>query len=97
MVLYRTPVFNYNYQLMSEDGTQWVDLEEAGLTISVPKTPTYVQMSVDDYNNFVDVYNAMMAEETAGTDDTFTAMKKLDLGYLARRATPGATPAIWTS
>ena len=88
VVLYRTPVFNYNYQLMSEDGTQWVDLEEAGLTISVPKTPTYVQMSVDDYNNFVDVYNAMMAEETADTDDTFTAMKKLDLGYLGQEGNP---------
>ncbi len=88
VVLYRTPVFNYNYQLMSEDGTQWVDLEEAGLTISVPKTPTYVQMSVDDYNNFVDVYNAMMAEETADTGGTFTAMKKLDLDYLGQEGNP---------
>ena len=85
VVLYRTPVFNYNYELMKKDGSGWVSAEEAGLTVSVPKTPTYVQMSVEDYNNFVDVYNAMMADETS---DKYTAMKKLELGYLGQEGNP---------
>lgn len=85
VVVYRTPIFNYNYQLMNKDGTEWVDLDESGITVSVPKTPTYVQMSVEDYNSFVGVYNAMMAEE-AGSD--YTAMEELDLSYLGQEGNP---------
>ncbi|HJA29820.1 MAG TPA: fibronectin type III domain-containing protein [Candidatus Olsenella pullicola] len=85
VVVYRTPIFNYNYQLMNKDGTEWVDLDESGITVSVPKTPTYVQMSVEDYNSFVGVYNAMMAE---GTDNKYTPMEELDLSYLGQEGNP---------
>ncbi len=88
VVVYRTPIFNYNYQLMNKDGTEWVDLDESGITVSVPKTPTYVQMSVEDYNSFVGVYNAMMEEETADSGGAYTAMKKLDLSYLGQEGNP---------
>ena len=68
VVLQRTPVFTYTYELYNsaKGGWSWDDLESTedgeGFAISVPKTPVYVQMSVTDYDAFVDEYNAQVEE-----------------------------------
>lgn len=79
VVVYRTPVFIYEYELYDSVNGKWLG-DDNTLAISVPKTPAYVQMSVDNYNAFVDVYNDMAkkALEEQGKDGTkFTHMKKL--------------------
>ena len=79
VVVYRTPVFIYEYEVFDNEKGVWFD-EDDTLAISVPRTPAYVQMSVDNYNAFVDVYNDMAkkALEEQGKDRTnFTHMKKL--------------------
>ena len=54
VVLQRTPVFTYTYELYDKKngGWSWDNLESTeegtGFAISVPKTPVYVQMSVTD-------------------------------------------------
>lgn len=80
VVVYRTPVFIYEYEVFNNDTGEWFGADDT-LAISVPKTPAYVQMSVDNYNAFVDVYNDMAkkALEKQGKEDPedFTHMKKL--------------------
>lgn len=87
VVVYRTPVFIYEYELFDNVNGEWLG-DDHTLAISVPRTPAYVQMSVDNYNAFVDVYNEMAEEalEEQGKDPKdFTHMKKLtkeDAPYL---------------
>ena len=87
VVVYRTPVFIYEYELFDNVNGEWLG-DDHTLAISVPRTPAYVQMSVDNYNAFVDVYNEMAGEalEEQGKDpENFTHMKKLtkeDAPYL---------------
>lgn len=93
VVIQRTPVITYTYELYDKNkgGWSWNDLESTengtGFAISVPKTPAYVQMSVVDYNTFVDEYNALMKEETGGA---FTPMVKIDgqKSYLGQEGNP---------
>ncbi|OUN13486.1 InlB B-repeat-containing protein [Flavonifractor sp. An9] len=94
VVLQRTPVITYTYELYDKDkgGWSWDNLESTkagvGFAISVPKTPAYVQMSVVDYNTFVDEYNALMEEEAEG--EKFTPMVKIDgqRSYLGQEGNP---------
>lgn len=93
VVIQRTPVITYTYELYDKNkgGWSWNDLESTedgtGFAISVPKTPAYVQMSVVDYNTFVDEYNALMKEKTGGA---FTPMVKIDgqKSYLGQEGNP---------
>ena len=91
-VLYRTPVFIYEYVVYvpgaGENGDGWDEVNNR-LAISVPNKPSYIQMSVDDFNSFVDVYNGMADEATDG--GTYTAMKKLEEGSkdVYKRQIPG--------
>ena len=102
VVLQRTPVITYTYELYDKDkgGWSWDNLESTkagvGFAISVPKTPAYVQMSVTDYNSFVDEYNTL-AEENArkyqqetGQSITPTKMVKIDgqKSYLGQEGNP---------
>ena len=84
VVVYRTPIFIYEYEVYNESTHSWNP--DDTMAISVPKTPVYIQMSVDDYNKFVDEYNAM-AEE-ASTDGKYTSMKKLEKNYLGQEGNP---------
>ena len=86
VVLYRTPVIGYNYMIYDPDHESWSDgwSTENMITVTIPQKPSYVQMSVSDYNDFVDVYNSMMAEETGD----YTPMKKIDLDYLGQEGNP---------
>ena len=76
VVLQRTPVFIYTYELYDKDhgGWCWDTLgpkeEGNGFAISVPKTPVYVQMTIGDYDKFVDEYNAMVDEKLQEYKDT---------------------------
>ncbi len=74
VVVYRTPVFVYKYETFDGQNNQWLG---DGISISVPKTPTYIQMSVSDYNAFADAYNQLGQENANGKQ--FEEMKKLDL------------------
>lgn len=53
----RTPVFIYAYEILNEKG-EWSG--DTAITLSIPQQPVYQQLSVDDYNGFVDEYNDYM-------------------------------------
>ncbi|MGI6752615.1 MAG: S-layer homology domain-containing protein [Anaerovoracaceae bacterium] len=74
VVVYRTPVFVYKYEAFNEETNDW---HNDGMSISVPKTPTYVQMSVADYNAFADAYNQLGIANAKGKP--FKEMERLDL------------------
>ena len=102
VVLQRTPVFIYTYEFYNaeEGGWTWDSVDSAedgdGFAISVPKTPAYVQMSVTDYDTFVDEYNTQMDElakayeEETGQSITPTKMKKIggEKSYLGQEGNP---------
>ena len=66
VVLCRTPVFLYNYDVTY--------LDEAGeevkgtMQIAVPKAPTYEQLTIEKYNEFVAYYNSILDESGADAD-----------------------------
>lgn len=102
VVIQRTPVITYTYELYDKDKGGWswdnLDSEEdgSGFAISVPKTPAYVQMSVTDYNTFVDEYNALMEEnaqkyqQETGQSIAPTKMVKIEgqKSYLGQEGNP---------
>ena len=53
----RTPVFISAYEILAENG-KWSG--DTAITLSIPQQPVYQQLSVDDYNGFVDEYNGYM-------------------------------------
>lgn len=83
VVVYRTPVYIYKYETFDGKNNTWYG---DGISISVPKTPTYIQMSVSDYNAFADAYNQLGQEKAGGKP--FKAMKKLDLDWLGQEGNP---------
>jgi len=83
VVVYRTPVYIYKYETFDGKNNTWYG---DGISISVPKTPTYIQMSVSDYNAFTDAYNQLGQEKAGGKP--FKAMKKLDLDWLGQEGNP---------
>lgn len=64
VVLYRTPMVMYLYDLMV-DG-EWT---ENAVGITIPQQPSYIQLAVDDYNAFVEYYNAYAAAMNAENPD----------------------------
>ena len=83
VVVYRTPVYIYKYETFNPEINDW---HGDGMSISVPKMPTYIQMSVSDYNAFADAYNQLGQEKAGGKP--FKAMKKLDLDWLGKEGNP---------
>ena len=80
VVIYRTPVFVYSYDIWyrDADGNPKTDI----LQYSIPKAPRYEQLSIDRYNEFVDYYNGLMqagAEEKGIPEEDYrkTFMQKL--------------------
>lgn len=102
VVLRRTPVFTYTYELYDKANGGWawesLDSEEAGsgFAISVPKTPVYVQMSTEDYDKFVDEYNTMVDEmareykDQTGEEYNPTKLRKIadQKSYLDQEGNP---------
>jgi uncharacterized repeat protein (TIGR02543 family) len=54
VVLQRTPALVYSYSVMKSDGTY----AKSAYQFTVPLKPVYTKLSVDEYNNFVDYYDA---------------------------------------
>lgn len=67
VVLYRTPVTFYLYSIWNPEKKEWV---ESGLGTAYAGKPEYVQMSVSDYNQFVDKYNATLDDRYAQSELT---------------------------
>ncbi len=53
VVLQRTPIVIYNYELQNSKG-EWTDT----IQITVPCAPSYVLMTVEEYNSFAKAYNS---------------------------------------
>ncbi len=64
VVVNRTPVFIYSYDIQKADGT-WATTDkeknENVTYLSIPQEPVYESMSIDKYNQFVDDYNLYMS------------------------------------
>ena len=54
VILYRTPMTIYSYSVWDTEKEKWI---ENGIGSIYAGKPEYVQMSVSDYNSFVDAYN----------------------------------------
>ena len=61
VVVSRTPVFVYEYDIQNADGT-WND--KTVMQTAIPQGPVYEQLSVDAYNKFATEYNKYMADRT---------------------------------
>ena len=59
VVVSRTPVFVYEYDIQNTDGT-WND--KTVMQTAIPQGPVYEQLSVDAYNKFATEYNKYMAD-----------------------------------
>lgn len=57
VILYRTPWFFFNYDIFDAATGKW---EENTFTIATENEPFYKQISVKDYNRFVDYYNGLL-------------------------------------
>lgn len=70
VVVKRTPVVVYQYDIQQLDGT-W---KENAYDLTIPQGPSYVQLSVDDYNAFVDEYNGRIEKNKLA----ITKLKQID-------------------
>ena len=61
VVVSRTPVFVYEYDIQNADGT-WND--KTVMQTAIPQGPVYEQLSVDAYNKFATEYNKYMTDRT---------------------------------
>ena len=89
VVVYRTPVVLYRYEIMQPDGS--FDADHA-LTIAVPGVAAYQVLPVDDYNDFVDYYNTYNAERAAAATPRITTgiprLEKITDPYLQHEGDP---------
>ena len=59
VIVSRTPIMIYVYDVYNPQAKKW---EEAKYAVTVPLTPAYYSMSVEDYNELVDKYNAILLD-----------------------------------
>ena len=59
VVVQRTPVVCYTYQLQEKDGS-W---DDEYIVVSIPCEPDYQQMNVDEYNEFAKYYNTQVGKK----------------------------------
>ncbi len=93
VVLYRTPIVMYCYDLMV-DG-KWT---ENAVGLAFPQQPSYVQWSLDDYNTFVDYYNAYAADLNRANPDKLQIqlLNRLEDDYLGNEGNPWGYRSSWT-
>ena len=84
VVLCRTPVFLYNYDVtyLDDDGNE----QHGVYQVSVPKAPVYEQHTVDWYNDFVEYYNGILEKSSA--DDEAKLQPLADNLYLGSEGDP---------
>ena len=77
VILYRTPLTIYSYSVWDPDEKVWA---ENGIGSIYAGKPEYVQLSVPDYNSFVDAYNNEIQKrfEVKGLTESPTLMAKLE-------------------
>ncbi len=85
VVLSRTPFDVYTYDIWSQDGTNG-DWTENGMSFQIPREPTYIQLSVKDYNVLVDYYNSCL--DASGKNLDQYKLKKLNDQYLGQEGNP---------
>ena len=73
VVVSRTPVFVYEYDIQKADGT-WNN--KTVMQTAIPQGPVYEQLSVDAYNKFATEYNKYMADRT--NKPTCYLLEKID-------------------
>ena len=73
VVVSRTPVFVYEYDIQKADGT-WND--KTVMQTAIPQGPVYEQLSVDAYNKFATEYNKYMADRK--NNPTCYLLEKID-------------------
>ena len=66
VVICRTPVFLYNYDVTYIDDNG--DRVNGTFQLSVPKAPIYESLTVDDYNAFVEYYNNLIDENSGDAE-----------------------------
>ncbi|MEG1501233.1 MAG: hypothetical protein RR396_04685, partial [Clostridiales bacterium] len=59
VVMLRTLTYLYFYDVYDNETNQWV--KDASV-MNVPQDPAYIQLSLEDYNSFVEYYNNMIKE-----------------------------------
>ena len=76
VILYRTPMTIYSYSVWDTEKEKWI---ENGIGSIYAGKPEYVQMSVSDYNSFVDAYNKEIQKryKDKGLTESPTLMEKL--------------------
>ncbi len=83
VVICRTPVIVYNYQIENENG--WTD--ENILSCAFPSAPVYSTLTIDDYNKFAEYYNIIAqekfnAEQDRRASENEEPLKKENLPHL---------------
>ena len=73
VVVSRTPVFVYEYDIQKADGT-WNN--KTVMQTAIPQGPVYEQLSVDAYNKFATEYNKYMADRK--NEQTCYLLEKID-------------------
>lgn len=73
VVVSRTPVFVYEYDIQNADGT-WND--KTVMQTAIPQGPVYEQLSVDAYNKFATEYDKYMADRK--NNPTCYLLEKID-------------------
>lgn len=66
VIVSRTPLMIYVYDVYNPSTKKW---EEASYAVTVPLTPAYYSLSVEDYNDLVDKYNALVENYNSKKDD----------------------------
>jgi len=73
VILQRTPMVVYSYNIYDEKGN-WVD---DAYQISVPLEPTFYQMTVEEYNQFVDDFAAWYKSNYPSSNDSSVLLSKI--------------------
>ncbi|MCR5429372.1 MAG: hypothetical protein K6F16_10295 [Lachnospiraceae bacterium] len=60
VIIKRTPIVSYSYEIM-KDG-QWLDGQ--GMCLSFASNSSFMKMNIEEYNAFVDYYNAKLMSST---------------------------------
>ena len=75
VIINRTPIVSYYYDVWDNENNEWV---ECGITVPTTLAPVWSQLTVSDYNDFVDEYNeiaARNAQEVGGDYNAATMVK----------------------
>ncbi|MBP5772690.1 MAG: hypothetical protein J6W35_01250, partial [Eubacterium sp.] len=77
VIVNRTPVVSYYYDVWDNENSQWV---ECGISVPTNLTPVYSQLTIPDYNEFIDQYNQIAAQNASvvGPDYEMPTLGKIE-------------------